>query len=152
LPSLKKNKDLSWTDAQHTKLSECFNDTLPLYVQKILKACEAGMDTFGPFQDITRSRTTACVNKMLTGTPLPEQWQSPGDAAVAEWSKNAFCPRWKTWTAKERGHVSVTTTDQYTEIDLETKRRALNATEPLASAHAPSWKRDADLVAWLEAL
>jgi integrase/recombinase XerD len=50
------------------------------------------------------------------------------------------------------GHVSVTTTDQYTEIDLETKRKALQATEPLPSPRHRSWKKNADLVAWLEAL
>lgn len=52
------------------------------------------------------------------------------------------------------GHVSVTTTDQYTEIDLETKRRALEATEPVKSpsASSPSWKNDPGLLAWLESL
>jgi site-specific recombinase XerD len=50
------------------------------------------------------------------------------------------------------GHVSVTTTDQYTEIDFETKRRALEATEPITSASPPSWKGNPDLLTWLEAL
>jgi integrase/recombinase XerC len=50
------------------------------------------------------------------------------------------------------GHVSVVTTDQYTDIDLETKRRALEASEPIPSRRPPSWKKDADLLAWLEAL
>lgn len=50
------------------------------------------------------------------------------------------------------GHVSVTTTDQYTEIDFETKRRALDATEPIASTSPVSWKSDPDLLTWLEAL
>ena len=52
------------------------------------------------------------------------------------------------------GHVSVTTTDQYTEIDFETKRRALEATDPTPSVPAspPSWKNDPDLLTWLDAL
>lgn len=50
------------------------------------------------------------------------------------------------------GHVSVVTTDHYTRIDLETKRQALEATEPVATTEPPSWKRDPDLLQWLEAL
>lgn len=51
------------------------------------------------------------------------------------------------------GHVSVVTTDQYTHIDLEMKRRALEASEPATtSSPAASWKKDPDLLAWLEAL
>ena len=51
------------------------------------------------------------------------------------------------------GHVSVVTTDLYTEVDLETKRRALEASEPLSSTgDPPPWRNDPDLLAWLEAL
>jgi len=51
------------------------------------------------------------------------------------------------------GHVSVLTTDHYTHIDLETKRRALEASEPLPSSEGlPSWRNDPDLLAWLDAL
>ncbi len=51
------------------------------------------------------------------------------------------------------GHVSVITTDQYTDVDTETKRRALEATEIVAPARRrPSWKRNPDLLTWLEAL
>jgi site-specific recombinase XerD len=51
------------------------------------------------------------------------------------------------------GHVSVVTTDHYTEIDLETKRRALEATQPVpALPHRASWKKNPDLLAWQEAL
>ena len=51
------------------------------------------------------------------------------------------------------GHVSVTTTDHYTQVDLEMKRRALEATEPATSTRrTPSWKKDPDLLEWLEAL
>jgi integrase/recombinase XerD len=50
------------------------------------------------------------------------------------------------------GHVSIATTDLYTEIDMETKRRALEATKPIKSrARSASWKSPS-LLAWLEAL
>ncbi len=51
------------------------------------------------------------------------------------------------------GHVSIVTTDHYTEVDIEAKRRALDASEPVPSRRRkPSWKKDPDLLAWLEAL
>jgi hypothetical protein len=51
------------------------------------------------------------------------------------------------------GHVSVVITDHYSEIDAEMKRQALEKTEPPAPPkRVPSWKRDKDLLAWLEAL
>jgi site-specific recombinase XerD len=51
------------------------------------------------------------------------------------------------------GHVSIMTTDQYTDIDIEMKRRALEASEPLPPPKriAP-WEKEPDLIAWLEAL
>jgi site-specific recombinase XerD len=50
------------------------------------------------------------------------------------------------------GHASIVTTDHYTEIDIEAKRRALDASEPVPSQRNPSWKKDPDLLTWLEAL
>lgn len=51
------------------------------------------------------------------------------------------------------GHVSIVTTDLYMEIDDEMKRKAIEATEPVAAPkRQPIWKRDRDLLAWLEAL
>ena len=51
------------------------------------------------------------------------------------------------------GHVSIVTTDLYMEIDAEMKRKAPEATEPVADPkRQPIWKRDRDLLAWLEAL
>lgn len=51
------------------------------------------------------------------------------------------------------GHVSGVTTDHYTEIDAEMKRKALESTEaPAPPKRVPSWERDKDLLAWLEAL
>ena len=51
------------------------------------------------------------------------------------------------------GHVSVLTTDQYTDVDIDLKRRALEAAEVVApSGRPPSWNTDPDLLSWLEAL
>jgi site-specific recombinase XerD len=51
------------------------------------------------------------------------------------------------------GHVSVTTTDRYTEIDTEMKRRAVEATDPVPMPRRrPTWKAKPDLLTWLEAL
>ncbi len=51
------------------------------------------------------------------------------------------------------GHVSVLTTDQYTDVDIDLKRRALEASEVVApSGRSPSWRKDRDLLTWLEGL
>lgn len=51
------------------------------------------------------------------------------------------------------GHVSIETTHHYTEIDLQMKRKALEACQPVPKPNGkPAWKKDGDLVAWLEAL
>jgi len=51
------------------------------------------------------------------------------------------------------GHVSIMTTDHYTDVDIEMKRQALEASDPFPTGkHVPSWKKDYDLIAWLEAL
>ena len=51
------------------------------------------------------------------------------------------------------GHASVLTTDQYTDVDIELKRRALEAAEVVApSGRPPSWNKEPDLLSWLEAL
>lgn len=50
------------------------------------------------------------------------------------------------------GHVDLRTTNIYAEINLATKRKALDTCAPGSSRQArrPSWKRDEDLLAWLE--
>ena len=51
------------------------------------------------------------------------------------------------------GHVSLDTTNHYAQANLETKRRALErVSAPAASNLPPSWKRDAGLMEWLDAL
>jgi hypothetical protein len=51
------------------------------------------------------------------------------------------------------GHARLDTTNLYARADLETKRRALeqmNVAEKLGKA--PRWKRNADLLTWLDSL
>jgi len=53
------------------------------------------------------------------------------------------------------GHASVETTNRYAAVDLETKRAALERAGPLtATSHSPlaSWRTDASVLEWLEAL
>ena len=53
------------------------------------------------------------------------------------------------------GHASIETTHRYIEIDLEMKRRTLQACEkllPQTKSHGPSWKRDPDVLDWLTKL
>ena len=51
------------------------------------------------------------------------------------------------------GHVSLDTTNHYAQANLETKRKALNSIEATAKpTKPPRWKRDAAVMAWLDAL
>jgi site-specific recombinase XerD len=51
------------------------------------------------------------------------------------------------------GHAHLDTTNHYAQANLETKRKALEQVDPsLRSSKPPRWKRDADLLAWLDSL
>ncbi|CAB3734604.1 Tyrosine recombinase XerD [Paraburkholderia phenoliruptrix] len=51
------------------------------------------------------------------------------------------------------GHVSLDTTNHYAQANLATKRAALERLEPASKIdRPPRWKRDADLLAWLDSL
>jgi integrase/recombinase XerD len=52
------------------------------------------------------------------------------------------------------GHVSVNTTNKYLSIDLEAKREALAKAKPLLNGNRrlADWRKDPNLIAWLEAL
>jgi site-specific recombinase XerD len=51
------------------------------------------------------------------------------------------------------GHANLDTTNHYAQASLETKRRALEQVDShLRPAKPPRWKRDADLLAWLDSL
>ena len=51
------------------------------------------------------------------------------------------------------GHVSLDTTNHYAQADLETKRKALEHVGiPAAGTRPPRWRRDANLLAWLDTL
>jgi site-specific recombinase XerD len=51
------------------------------------------------------------------------------------------------------GHADLSTTNRYAQANLETKRNALEQVNPkLRPAKPPRWKRDANLLAWLDSL
>jgi integrase/recombinase XerD len=52
------------------------------------------------------------------------------------------------------GHVSVNTTNKYLSLDLEAKREALAKVKPLLTGRrcSKTWRKDRNLIAWLEAL
>jgi integrase/recombinase XerD len=51
------------------------------------------------------------------------------------------------------GHVSLTTTNRYIEIDLVMKRKALEACEVGQNVSSPgSWHSNPDILKWLESL
>jgi site-specific recombinase XerD len=51
------------------------------------------------------------------------------------------------------GHSNITTTHKYLTIDLEAKRAAIAKAEPVAkSSKLPQWRKDNDLLTWLESL
>ena len=52
------------------------------------------------------------------------------------------------------GHASVTTTNRYATVDLESKRKAIERAQPIDSGDAgiASWRSDASILQWLEAL
>jgi site-specific recombinase XerD len=51
------------------------------------------------------------------------------------------------------GHAHLDTTNHYAQANLETKRKALEQVDPsLRSSKPPRWKRDTDLLAWLDSL
>ena len=51
------------------------------------------------------------------------------------------------------GHAHLDTTNLYAQASLEMKRKALEKVDgKLRPAKSPRWKRDADLLAWLDSL
>jgi integrase/recombinase XerD len=52
------------------------------------------------------------------------------------------------------GHASVNTTNKYLSVDLEAKREAITKAKPkiVGIRNSAKWRRDSDLIAWLETL
>ena len=50
------------------------------------------------------------------------------------------------------GHVSITTTSRYIEIDLAMKAKALEACQPIGETSVAPWRSRPDILAWLESL
>lgn len=50
------------------------------------------------------------------------------------------------------GHANINTTNRYATIDLEMKCQALQKAESLTDKKEPRWRRDPEILAWLESL
>ena len=50
------------------------------------------------------------------------------------------------------GHASLDTTNHYARANIETKRKALEKAAPSRLGKPPRWKRDPDVLAWLDSL
>lgn len=50
------------------------------------------------------------------------------------------------------GHSSINTTNRYVTIDLEMKRKAIEKAKPVNCNTKTSWKKDPDILKWLESL
>jgi integrase len=51
------------------------------------------------------------------------------------------------------GHSSLDTTNRYAQANLETKRKAIEQVDgTIRPAKPPRWKRDRDLISWLDSL
>ena len=52
------------------------------------------------------------------------------------------------------GHASVNTTNKYLSVDLEAKREAITKSKPkiVGIRNCAKWRRDPELIAWLETL
>jgi integrase len=51
------------------------------------------------------------------------------------------------------GHASVNTTNRYTAVNLEMKRKAIEKATPIKQKKGPpSWKKNASILEWLESL
>ena len=50
------------------------------------------------------------------------------------------------------GHANLETTSYYAQAKLETKRKALERIDPPSRRRPPRWKRETELLTWLESL
>ncbi|WP_371131245.1 tyrosine-type recombinase/integrase [Microbacterium sp.] len=52
------------------------------------------------------------------------------------------------------GHASIAVTNRYTSVDLEMKRDAIERAQPITTTtpEVASWRADASILQWLEAL
>ena len=86
---------------------------------------------------------------LLTRKVTPHTWRHT--TAMHLLQSNVDLSMIRSWL----GHASIETTNSYVEIDLEMKRKTLQAAEKLLPARhqrGPSWQRDGDLISWLSKL
>ena len=86
---------------------------------------------------------------LLTRKVTPHTWRHT--TATHMLQSNVDLSMIRSWL----GHASIETTNQYVEIDLEMKRKTLQACAkllPKTGKNRPSWQRDQDILSWLSKL
>ena len=86
---------------------------------------------------------------LLTRKVTPHTWRHT--TAMHLLQSNVDLSMIRSWL----GHASIETTNTYVEIDLEMKRKTLQACEkllPTKGKRGPSWQRDGDVLSWLSKL
>lgn len=73
--NIKANEDLHFSDAQNSVTLKCLQETRGLYIQRVFQACQAGMDSFAPFQAIISERVKACLGRAMTGK-IDSKWDT----------------------------------------------------------------------------
>ncbi len=86
---------------------------------------------------------------LLTRKVTPHTWRHTTATHLLQ--SNVDLSMIRSWL----GHASIETTNSYVEIDLEMKRKTLQACEkllPKQGKHGPTWQRDPDILGWLSGL
>ena len=124
-----------------------FDATVPLFVN----AEGHRLPRFG-LRHIISHRVAQAAKTCPSQLPrqiTPHTWRHPPATPLLQ--SNVDLSMIRSWL----GHASIETTNSYVEIDLEMKRKTLQACEkllPKQGKHGPSWQRDRDLLDWLSKL
>lgn len=123
------------------------DDTAPLFV-----AGDGNRLTRFGVRYIVAHRVAEAAKKcpsLLTRKVSPHTWRHT--TAMHLLQSNVDLNMIRSWL----GHASIETTNTYIEIDLEMKRKTLQAAEKLLPAKTkggPSWQRNRDILSWLSTL
>jgi site-specific recombinase XerD len=123
------------------------DDTAPLFVN----GDGNRLSRFGVRYIVTHRVAEAAKGcpSLLTRKVTPHTWRHT--TAMHLLQSNVDLSMIRSWL----GHASIETTNTYVEIDLEMKRKILQACEKLLPAkgkRGPSWQRDRDILSWLSKL
>ncbi len=123
------------------------DDTAPLFVG----ANGNRLTRFGIRYIVAHRVADAARNcpSLLTRKVSPHTWRHT--TAMHLLQSNVDLNMIRSWL----GHASIETTNTYVEIDLDMKRKTLQAAEKLLPARTkggPSWQRNRDILSWLSTL